>query len=266
MSSYLIVLVVLLAGLALLWLGGWSSRRGGARLVRNAEVDLRLLYQPLAAGVAVLTVLAAALLSDDPWAYLQPGNLAAPVTGLGWLGVSTSDTWLTIGLTMGAIITAVTTVVVVLQARSSGRLRLRAVPLALALSLPFSLVNAATEEAIFRLAPVTALSGIASMTTIAILSAALFGLPHYFGHPGKVPGVILAAFLGWIACLSMLQTQGWLWAVAVHFVQDVVILTVLFAVAAGKRNAAPAGADGGQPAGANGGEPAVSGTPAAPTP
>ena len=254
MTSYIVVPIVLLAGLALLWLGGWSTRRGGAGLVRNAEVDLRLLYQPLAAGVAVLTVLAAALLSDDPWAYLHPGNLDAPVTDLGWLGVSSSDTWLTIGLTMGAIITAVTAVVVVLQARSSGKLRWRLMPAAFALSLPFSVVNAATEEAIFRLAPVTALSGVASMTTIALLSAVLFGLPHYFGHPGKVAGVILAGFLGWIACLSLFQTEGWLWALAVHFVQDVVFLTVLFAIAAGRQD------------GADRGRPAVSGTPAAPTP
>jgi uncharacterized protein len=237
-TAYLVIPIVIIAGGALFWVGAWVDRRGGAGLSRNTVVDHHLLYQPLTAIVAVLSVAVAMLLSDDPWAYLHLGDLSAPVTGLGWLGVSMSDTWGTIGLSIGLIITCVTAVVVVLQARRSGRLRARALPLALALSLPFAAVNAAVEEAIFRVAPATALGDVASMTTVALISAVLFGVPHYFGHPGKVPGALLAGFLGWLACLSVLQTHGVLWAWAVHFVQDVVILTILFAVAAAGGEAA----------------------------
>ena len=99
------------------------------------------------------------------------------------------------------------------------------------LSLPFALVNAAVEEAIFRLALCNALNGTLPMMTIALISGLLFGLPHYFGHPGKLPGVVLAGFLGWLMCLSVLQTGGMIWAWALHFVQDVVIFTLLFTVA-----------------------------------
>lgn len=232
MSAYLVIPVMVVAAAALLWLGRWTSRRGGAGLVRTAEVDRQLLYQPLSVVVAVVAVLVAALLSDDPWAYFAAGDLHAPVTGLGWLGIGAGETWLTIGLTIGAIITGVTALVVVLQARRAGSLRLGMVPWALAVSLPFAAVNAAVEEAIFRLAPATALGGVASMTTVALISAVIFGVPHYFGHPGRVPGVLLAGFLGWLTCLSVLQTHGLLWAWSIHFVQDVVILTVLFAVSA----------------------------------
>lgn len=232
MSAYLVIPVMVAAAAALLWLGRWTSRRGGAGLVRTAEVDRQLLYQPLSVVVAVVTVLLAAVLSDDPWAYLAAGDLRAPVTGLGWLGVGAAETWLTIGLTIGAIITGVTALVVVLQARRSGSLRLGMIPWALAVSLPFAAVNAAVEEAIFRLAPATSLGGVASMTTVALVSAVIFGVPHYLGHPGRVPGVLLAGFLGWLTCLSVLQTHGLLWAWSIHFVQDVVILTVLFAVSA----------------------------------
>jgi uncharacterized protein len=261
-TGYLVIPVVVLAASALFWVGAWVDRRGGARLSRNTAVDHHLLYQPLTACVAGAAVVAAMLLSDDPWAYLRLGDPSTPVTGLGWLGVGTGDTWLAIGISIGLIITGVTALVVVLQARRSGPLRARALPLALALSLPFAAVNAAVEEAIFRLAPATALGGVASMTTVALLSAVMFGAPHYFGHPGKVPGVLLAGFLGWLACLSVLQTHGMLWAWSVHFAQDVVILTVLFAVAAAGagtagREAPPDPADGQAP---------VTPSPAAPRP
>jgi uncharacterized protein len=245
-TAYLVIPVVIAAAGALFWVGAWVDRRGGARLVRNSAVDHHLLYQPLTAVVAVVAVAAAMLLSGDPRAYLHLGDLSAPVSGLGSLGVSTSDTWLTTGLTIGLIITGVTALVVFLQARRAGRLRARALPLALALSLPFAAVNAAVEEAIFRLAPATALGGVASMTTVALISAVLFGTPHYFGHPGKVPGVLLAGLLGWLACLSVLQTHGMLWAWSVHFVQDVVILSILFAVAGEAGGEAHAGRPDGQ--------------------
>lgn len=262
MTAYLVIPIVIIAGGALFWVGAWVDRRGGARLSRNGAVNHHLLYQPLTAVVAVLTVAVAMLLSDDPWAYLRLGDLSAPVTGLGWLGVGTSDSWGTIGLSIGLTITCVTAVVVFLQARKSGRMRARALPLALALSLPFAAVNAAVEEAIFRVAPVTALGDVASMTTVALISAVLFGVPHYFGHPGKVPGALLAGFLGWLACLSVLQTDGVLWAWAVHFVQDVVILTILFTVAtvAGETSGKDA------PSAGPTTPPDVSATPAAPRP
>ncbi|TLU55755.1 MAG: CPBP family intramembrane metalloprotease [Chlorobium sp.] len=64
-----------------------------------------------------------------------------------------------------------------------------------------------------------------------LFSALLFGIPHYFGYPGKIPGVVLSGFLGWLLSLSVLQTGGIAWALALHFVQDLVIFTLLFAVA-----------------------------------
>lgn len=76
------------------------------------------------------------------------------------------------------------------------------------------------------------------MMTVALISGLLFGIPHYFGHPGKLAGVVLAGFLGWLMSLSVLQTGGIAWAWTVHFVQDVVIFTMLFAVAAAEPDGA----------------------------
>lgn len=74
--------------------------------------------------------------------------------------------------------------------------------------MPFAVVNAAVEEAIFRLALCNALGATLPMMTVALISGLLFGIPHYFGHPGKLAGVVLAGFLGWLMSLSVLQTGG----------------------------------------------------------
>ncbi len=234
MSAYAAIFVISAAGAALLLLGRWVEQRGGARLVRNPEVDRQLLYQLLSAGIAVATVFGIKVLLPESANYFRAGNLRTPVAGLNWMGVGPSDTWLSIGITVGLMITAVTTIVVWLQARRKGELDMRQISQAFLLSVPFAAVNAAVEEAIFRLAFCNALGTSIPMMTVALISGLLFGLPHYFGHPGKLPGVVLAGFLGWLICLSVLQTGGIAWAWTIHFVQDVVIFTLLFTVATTK--------------------------------
>jgi membrane protease YdiL (CAAX protease family) len=62
-----------------------------------------------------------------------------------------------------------------------------------------------------------------------MISGALFGVPHWFGRPSGIIGVILAAFLGWFLMLSVIQTGGLGWAIVIHFVQDIVIMTFWYA-------------------------------------
>lgn len=94
-------------------------------------------------------------------------------------------------------------------------------------SIPLSAMNALTEELIFRATLIQVLSGAAAPLTLALLSGLLFGIPHYFGNPGKIPGVLMAGFLGLIAAQSIFDTSGIGWAWAIHFVQDVPIITML---------------------------------------
>jgi uncharacterized protein len=241
MTAYAAIPVIAAAGAALLLLGRWVTQRGGASLVRNPEIDHQLLYQPLSAGIATAMVLGIKVLVPETASYFHVGNLRTPVVGLNWMGVEPSETWLSIGITVGLMITAVTTIVVFLQARRKGELDVRHMPQLFILSVPFAVVNAGVEEAIFRLALCNALGASLSMMTVALISGLLFGLPHYFGHPGKLLGVVLAGFLGWLMCLSVLQTGGMAWAWVVHFVQDVVIFTLLFTVAATKIDQKAAG-------------------------
>ncbi len=53
------------------------------------------------------------------------------------------------------------------------------------------------------------------------LTAALFGIGHFYGIPYGVIGVLMAGFLGWWLGKSMLETRGLWWAWFIHFVQDV---------------------------------------------
>ncbi|MGB2965144.1 MAG: hypothetical protein WBB69_14280 [Anaerolineales bacterium] len=55
------------------------------------------------------------------------------------------------------------------------------------------------------------------------MAAGLFGLMHYFGSPGGVFGVLLAGYLGWLAAKSMIETQGFVWAMVIHTLGDFVI-------------------------------------------
>ncbi len=88
---------------------------------------------------------------------------------------------------------------------------------------PFSIANAFSEEAIFRIGIVSPLYGIFSVSVIVLISGLVFGAPHYFGMPSGVVGALMAGFLGWLLAMSLVETQGLLIAWAIHFVQDVVI-------------------------------------------
>jgi hypothetical protein len=66
----------------------------------------------------------------------------------------------------------------------------------------------------------------------------MFGLPHYFGTPSGVIGVLMAGFLGWLLAMSLVETQGIFLAWAIHFVQDVVIITSMILMS-NKRNSQP---------------------------
>ena len=52
----------------------------------------------------------------------------------------------------------------------------------------FSAMNAFSEEAIFRVGIVSPLLDQLSIPTILIISAVMFGLPHYFGQPSGITG------------------------------------------------------------------------------
>jgi membrane protease YdiL (CAAX protease family) len=237
--AWMIVPVIALAGWSLVLLGRWAAASAEADPGRNRVVAMQLRYQPASVAVAVLTLGAVwivRLLAGepvDPRQYLEMGDLSQPATGLGILA-NPGDDWAQVGMSFALIATAITAGVVWAQARP--RPSLRALLPALPLAVGISVVNAGVEEVVFRVALGQGLSGLAAGGTIAILSGLLFGVPHWFGNPGRLPGVLMAGFLGWLMATSMIQTGGIGWAWGIHFLQDVVILIILIAGAEALRS------------------------------
>lgn len=101
---------------------------------------------------------------------------------------------------------------------------------ALPLALAFAALNAAQEEFRFRAVLLARLQPAVGALPGLLITSALFGLDHWFGHPSGPSGVLLAGFAGYLSGKSMLETRGLAWAWLIHGFQDVVI--VLFLAAA----------------------------------
>jgi membrane protease YdiL (CAAX protease family) len=94
-------------------------------------------------------------------------------------------------------------------------------------SLAVAVLNAASEEFQFRSVLLAHLRGVLRPAENALLTAALFGICHYYGQPSGPLGVAMAGFAGWIWARSMIDTRGCVWAFVIHMFQDVVIFTFL---------------------------------------
>ena len=98
-------------------------------------------------------------------------------------------------------------------------------------TLPWSLavatLNAASEEFQFRCVLLAHLKGVFRSSENILLTAAFFGIGHYYGQPSGTLGVLMASFAGWIWARSMIDTRGGVWAFLIHMAQDIVIFTFL---------------------------------------
>ncbi|MBL8680432.1 MAG: CPBP family intramembrane metalloprotease [Myxococcales bacterium] len=215
---------------ALLWLGRESER---ATRGEGSALAMHRRYQPRALAVASLVFVCAwaARAVDGPvrWPrFLRFGDVGV-IARSASVVAEPGDTWLVVGVRFAAIASLMTAFVVWRQSRA--RPDARSVARALPWASIASIVNATSEELLFRGALVTALDGVASPGAIALVAGALFGVPHYWGRPGGAVGALMAGFLGWLATHATLQTGGLGWAIAVHFALDVVILAQVFAIA-----------------------------------
>jgi membrane protease YdiL (CAAX protease family) len=87
----------------------------------------------------------------------------------------------------------------------------------------FAAMNAWSEEMISRFAIVAGLHDKLNPAVICWISAVIFGLPHFFGTPSGIFGVMMSGLMGWLLAKSVLETRALGWALFIHFLQDVVI-------------------------------------------
>lgn len=200
------------------------------RLVGQQYIDSEAKYQLMTLSLTGIVLLAAYLARPDSFRHFFGfGDIGAPVTPVKAVGINPGpeETWRQLGLNFAVIITAVTAVFIYLQAFRGNNIapeNLRFVPWIVV----FAITNAFVEEMITRFAVVSALWGMLSPQVVYLISGAIFGLVHYFGTPGGIPGVFMAGFLGWFAAKSMGETGGFFWAWVIHFLQDVVIFAGFF--------------------------------------
>jgi membrane protease YdiL (CAAX protease family) len=98
---------------------------------------------------------------------------------------------------------------------------------ALPAALAFGAFNAAQEEFRFRAAFLATLVPAVGSMQAALMTSALFGFAHSYGHPSGPVGVGLTFAAGFLLAKSMLDTRGSGWAWFMHAVQDVVIFGFL---------------------------------------
>jgi len=195
------------------------------------ELDARLRHQLMTLPLALLVVLAVRALVPSGARFLRIGRLDAPVVPVRAVGLipAPHETWRHVGRNFAVVLTAVTAVVVGLQVvRGAEFDALRALRMAPWIAL-LAASNAFVEEAITRFGVVAALIDRVGPNASYLVSGVLFGVAHYAGVPGGLPGVLVAGFLGWLLAKSVGETGGLGWAWFLHLLQDVVIFTALFA-------------------------------------
>jgi len=194
-------------------------------------VNHQILYQfgtLVVTGILLLTL--SRVLGPQFRTYFARGNSNAPVEAVPILGIKPKDGegWNKVGRDFAIVISAVTCLIMYFQVFHNQERDLGAVLKFIPFILIISISNSFVEEMISRLGLIVVLKEWLSDRQITISSALLFGIVHYWGNPGGIPGVLAAAFLGWLLAKSILETKGIFWAWLIHFLQDFIIFTALF--------------------------------------
>lgn len=197
----------------------------GNQILGNTYLSFQLKYQLILLGSVLISLGVIFLVSRNQFLSLfRIGNLSAPTSAVNWLGIKNGEKWTGLGINMLIVISLVTATFLFFQFKK--------MPISWNLLLVnfhwiilFSILNAFSEEMIFRFGLVTSLQSIVPVSGIIIISAIAFGVVHYGGTPGGFIGIGLAGLMGFILCKSLIETQGIFWAVLIHFVQDVLIIS-----------------------------------------
>lgn len=201
----------------------------------SVYLNTMFVYLLIMLGLTFITILVTGLQTNfSSIKLLNVWKLDGPVKSEPWLGITKNnkDTWKKVGLVFTIIISAVTAVVIYFQVITVGTVNTLTVPIFLFILL-LALLNSFVEEVIFRHTFTAVVEHTETSPYISQgLSALSFGVVHYFGVPSGIPGVLMAAFFGWILSKSIHETKGFFWAWLIHFLQDVIIMSAVFLISA----------------------------------
>jgi len=196
-------------------------------LNKNEFINGLLKYQMFAFCIAILFLLTTLQVSPQSKSLLKFGNIGSLAIKEKWLGINGGTTWRLNSIQLALFISLATGIFMFLAVKytdSLGNFTWNFLPLIILISL----TNSFSEETLYRIAINGNLTSNTSKLTVLLISAVLFGIPHYFGFPTGVIGVIMSAALGYILSKATYETQGIGIAWTIHFLQDVIIFTALF--------------------------------------
>ena len=193
----------------------------------NLFVNKLLKYQLLALILSLSLMFFTLKLTPQSKSLLSFGNVESVAIKEKWLGINGKSTWKINGFQLAFFISLATGIfmfIAVKYTNSLSNFQYWFIPVIIFISL----TNSFSEEIIYRFVINGNLGVIAPKITILIISAILFGLPHYMGYPNGIAGVIMSAMLGYILSKATYETNGVGIALTIHFIQDLIIFTALF--------------------------------------
>ena len=193
----------------------------------NAFINGLIKYQLLALLMAGIVIFITLKVSPESKILLRFGNVQTIAQKEKWLGINGRTTWKSNGIQLLLVISIATGIFMFLALKYTNSLHhfdWTFFPFVLLISF----TNSFSEEIIYRFGINGNLLRSTPQLSIFIISAFLFGLPHYLGYPSGFIGVIMAGLLGYILSKATHETQGIGIACTIHFVQDVIIFTALF--------------------------------------
>lgn len=196
-------------------------------LHKHEFINYILKYQLFALSIALIVLGITLMLTPQSKVLLQSGNFSILAAKEMWLGINGKTSWKTNAFQLAFFISLATGIFMFLALKQTGSLKYfqwSFIPLVLLISL----TNSFSEEVIYRFAINGNLTGYTSKLAILLLSAVLFGLPHYAGAPGGFIGILMSGVLGYILSKATYETQGLGIAWGIHFLQDVIIFTSIF--------------------------------------
>ncbi len=215
---------VVLALLALGWLvprlfdvPGWRAWLAG----RPPFVRTLLPVQaPRLVLTLIMTALLWLLLRDRRKFYFTAGHLSAVAAPIPLI-MTRPNTWRYLGPFLSVAVTAGLTVFMLIFGKPPSAAQIAAVLPFVPLILIFAAANAYGEELSYRAALLAPLENVLGPNPALLLTAAYFGMQHYYGMPYGVVGVFMSAAVGWLMGKAMLETRGFFWAWCIHFCMDV---------------------------------------------
>jgi membrane protease YdiL (CAAX protease family) len=227
LQGYLLALVAFVSGWEIL-LPFLSNTLFTIGWIQALPIGLQILIQSLLRLIPGLFMLALVLLRHVKRKdlFLSKGNLHERIFPASRWSLFRSFTWLHLGFVFlviaGIILPFYLVSTIKADAYEFSRLFINAPIVILCAAL-----NTLNEEFEFRSVMFSSLLQMMGSQQVLWLTSVHFGLLHFYGQPSGVPGVLMAGFAGFLWGASVLRTKGMAWAWGAHFIQDIVIYSLL---------------------------------------